>query len=562
MSDNVPKHADVPALQTTEKIAPSVSSLRRDYEFNLSAGRSRERRLWATGKNSFIAEANEFLLSCYEATKDSTYLDHVRLTLDRMRAGPIYDEKEDGYFRTTTGADWTQPHREKLLAEQAGLLANCLRLFRITQRPEYARMAEEIIGYLDKKLFDPSKPAFFGCEDFLRRDEEHEDRRVFYHHRRLHLHAMPMRGDRRVSGRRRDFASARSAERGRCACARVSLGSLPERPMRACITTYDGATASAGHCSSIRRAWELRWCKRFAQPAKLYFSSARRNWRSLSSCDLTNPDGGYFDRGQSELAFFGAPFDVDRSKRRRGVVLSQARCSERASRNTAMPRSGVRCLYRGFRCARHPRARRSATRSVNSSPDKRVARQCAYPVCFPLIFMSGDDDFVVRIAFPDDISRHAVDFRQRVERHDRGIFHHDAPGLLQHGHALFLIAGVLFFLDELVELRIAVAGAFGHAGVKILIVESVGVVRRSAGIVKRQLAAVDAVPCPNRSDTPGATSSALMPLSASWSRDHLADFLAFEMTVGRQIELDFQTVRDSRLWRAARALFSDRTGSA
>ncbi len=44
-------------------------------------------------------------------------------------------------------ADWTQPHREKLLAEQAGLLANCLRLFRITQRPEYAGMAEEIIGY-------------------------------------------------------------------------------------------------------------------------------------------------------------------------------------------------------------------------------------------------------------------------------------------------------------------------------------------------------------------------------------------------------------------------------
>jgi len=57
------------------------------------------------------------------------------------------------------------------LAEQAGLLANCLRLFRITQRPDYARMAEEIIGYLNKKLFDPSKPAFFGCEDFLRREE-------------------------------------------------------------------------------------------------------------------------------------------------------------------------------------------------------------------------------------------------------------------------------------------------------------------------------------------------------------------------------------------------------
>src|SRR6185295_5615140 len=98
------------------------------------------------------------------------YLDHVCLTLDRMREGPIHDVKNGGYFRTTTGADWSQPHREKLLVEQAGLLANCLQVFRFTQRPEYAGMAEEIIGYLDRKLLDPLSGAFFGCEDFLRRE--------------------------------------------------------------------------------------------------------------------------------------------------------------------------------------------------------------------------------------------------------------------------------------------------------------------------------------------------------------------------------------------------------
>ena len=49
---------------------------------------------------------------------------------------------------------------------------------------EYARSAEEIIGYLDKKLFDPSKPAFFGCEDFLRvRRNRIKGRGVFYYHR-------------------------------------------------------------------------------------------------------------------------------------------------------------------------------------------------------------------------------------------------------------------------------------------------------------------------------------------------------------------------------------------
>lgn len=123
---------------------------------------------YGSGQKFIQAEANEFLLSRYELTNEPGFLEHVRLTLDRMRAGSIHDTAEGGYFRTTTGADWSQPHREKLLAEQAGLLANCLGVHRLTGLSEYAEMAEEIIGYLDAKLFDPATGAFFGCEDFLR----------------------------------------------------------------------------------------------------------------------------------------------------------------------------------------------------------------------------------------------------------------------------------------------------------------------------------------------------------------------------------------------------------
>jgi uncharacterized protein YyaL (SSP411 family) len=125
---------------------------------------------YGRGQKFINAEANDFLLARYEATQDSRFLDHVCLTLDRMREGPIHDVRDGAYFRTTTGADWSQPHREKLLMEEAGLLSNCLGAFRVTGRAEYAAMAEEIIGYLDNKLFDPSTGACFGCEDFLRRE--------------------------------------------------------------------------------------------------------------------------------------------------------------------------------------------------------------------------------------------------------------------------------------------------------------------------------------------------------------------------------------------------------
>jgi hypothetical protein len=123
---------------------------------------------YGNGQKFIQTEANDFLLSQYQATGNAAYLNHVCLTLDKMKQGAIHDHATGGYFRTSTGPDWDQPHREKLLAEQAGLVLNCLRTYRITQRREYAAMAEDIIGYLNAKLSDDSTGAFYGCEDFLR----------------------------------------------------------------------------------------------------------------------------------------------------------------------------------------------------------------------------------------------------------------------------------------------------------------------------------------------------------------------------------------------------------
>jgi uncharacterized protein YyaL (SSP411 family) len=141
-----------------------------DISAMIMALADRENGGYGSGQKFIQADANAFLLARYEATNEVSYLDQVCLTLDRMGTGEIHDTVGGGFFRTTTGADWSQPHREKLLGEQAGLLSNYLAAFRLTRRAEYARVAEEIIGYLDHKLFDPARGAFFGCEDFLRRE--------------------------------------------------------------------------------------------------------------------------------------------------------------------------------------------------------------------------------------------------------------------------------------------------------------------------------------------------------------------------------------------------------
>ncbi len=164
--------------QSSARIPPARSSLDEIAESIMTTADDKNGG-YGRGQKFIHPEVNEFLLCRYEQTHDQRFLDHVRLTVERMRRSAIYDENEGGYFRTTTGADWVQPHREKLLIEQSGLLLNCLHLFRITASEDHARMAEEIIGYLDRKLFDSAKPAFFGCEDFLR-DETNSSGNEFF----------------------------------------------------------------------------------------------------------------------------------------------------------------------------------------------------------------------------------------------------------------------------------------------------------------------------------------------------------------------------------------------
>lgn len=117
-------------------------------------------------------EAIDFLLYRYETTGEARYLDHAALTLGKLRAGATWDVRDGGFFRYSSKPDWSEPHREKLLADHAGVLANSLYLFRLSGRAEHRRLAEEIVEYMDSTLSAVNGPAaggaFFGCEDLVR----------------------------------------------------------------------------------------------------------------------------------------------------------------------------------------------------------------------------------------------------------------------------------------------------------------------------------------------------------------------------------------------------------
>jgi len=91
-------------------------------------------------------------------------LDMVRLTLDRMAAGGIYDQLGGGFARYSVDAQWLVPHFEKMLYDNALLSNAYLDAWLITGDPNYERVLRETLNYIIREMTDPAG-GFYSTED-------------------------------------------------------------------------------------------------------------------------------------------------------------------------------------------------------------------------------------------------------------------------------------------------------------------------------------------------------------------------------------------------------------
>ena len=56
-----------------------------------------------------------------------------------MAGGAIHDEVDGGFFRYAAGRDWTRPHTEKMLEDQAAMAGLYLDAARVLEQPRLAR---------------------------------------------------------------------------------------------------------------------------------------------------------------------------------------------------------------------------------------------------------------------------------------------------------------------------------------------------------------------------------------------------------------------------------------
>jgi hypothetical protein len=95
------------------------------------------------------------LLACHVRTGRRDPLDMATRTLDAMAAGGIRDQVGGGFHRYAVDRRWLVPHFEKMLYDNALLVAAYLEAYQITHRPFYAHVVRETLGYLLREMAAP-----------------------------------------------------------------------------------------------------------------------------------------------------------------------------------------------------------------------------------------------------------------------------------------------------------------------------------------------------------------------------------------------------------------------
>ncbi|MHB1004802.1 MAG: thioredoxin domain-containing protein [Chloroflexota bacterium] len=88
----------------------------------------------------------------------------VETTLMQMAAGGIYDQLGGGFHRYSVDREWTVPHFEKMLYDNALLARLYLHAYQTTDKPLYRRIATETLDYLRRDVMSP-EGGFFASQD-------------------------------------------------------------------------------------------------------------------------------------------------------------------------------------------------------------------------------------------------------------------------------------------------------------------------------------------------------------------------------------------------------------
>ncbi|MBI2598180.1 MAG: thioredoxin domain-containing protein, partial [Candidatus Diapherotrites archaeon] len=112
-----------------------------------------------------MPELLNFLIYWYSETGDALIKEMLKKTLSEMNKGGLFDHVEGGFFRYSTARDWSIPHFEKMLEDNALLISVYLTAYAIFGEKEFLECAKSALNYANTALFDAKEKYFFGTQN-------------------------------------------------------------------------------------------------------------------------------------------------------------------------------------------------------------------------------------------------------------------------------------------------------------------------------------------------------------------------------------------------------------
>jgi uncharacterized protein YyaL (SSP411 family) len=113
----------------------------------------------------------DLLLRVYARSGNTDALDVATTTLDGMSTGGIYDQLGGGFHRYAVDREWTVPHFEKMLYDNASLPPLYLAAHQLTGQDQYTEVVSETLTFVDRELTHP-EGGFYSTLDARSGDEE------------------------------------------------------------------------------------------------------------------------------------------------------------------------------------------------------------------------------------------------------------------------------------------------------------------------------------------------------------------------------------------------------